>query len=150
MINDQYVEYDLETKTATQYIEDFRNSIEGSWFDGRSLDDVVLDFGKAVGILRAKWLNKAVKILAEYIQADGTRKGLQREVTFTDLKFSWTQTPWGNSTMEMNLYLSGVRPMTEEEIQGMKVQEQKRHDQQRGCRKSQLEQLKAEFEADSQ
>ncbi len=148
MPSDQYVEYDLETKTATQYVG-LSGGIDGSWFGGKSLNDVVADFAVAVDALIAKWQNKPVKIFAEYISADGRRVSKNREVTFTELKLAWETTPWGDSTMEMNLYLNGVRPMTEEEIQGMKVQEQNRRDQQRGWRQKQFDELKGEFEPNS-
>lgn len=145
MASDQYVEYDLKSKTATQNIEDYGFGISGDWFGDRSLKDVVADFAERIDQLIVKWQNKPVKIWAEYIQADGTRNAEEREVTFTDLKLAWETTPYG-SGVEMNIYLNGVRPVTPEELQGLEIQEQKTQDQRRTWRQAEYDKLKAEFE----
>ena len=157
MACDRYVEYDLEFKTATQHIEDYSLGIDGDWFNGRCLGEsharhkgsnpqkhVVADFAERIAQLIVKWKNKPVMIDAEYIEADGTRKYANREVTFTDLKLTWEVTPYGQG--EMGIYLNGIRPLTPEELQGLEIQEQKSQDQRRSWRQAEYDKLKAEFE----
>ena len=157
MACDRYVEYDLEFKTATQNIDDYRLGIDGDWFNDRCLGEsharrrgskaqknVVADFTERIGQLIAKWKNKPVTIDGEYINADGTRKYENREVTFTDLKLSWEMCNYGQG--EMGLYLNGVRPVTPEELQGLEIQEQKTQEQRRSWRQTEYDKLKAEFE----
>lgn len=146
MACDRYVEYDLKSKTATQHIEDYGLGIDADWFNGRSLKDVVADFAERIDLLIVKWQNKLVKIDAEYIEADGTRKYENREVTFTGLKLTWEMTPYGQG--EMGIFLNGVRPLTPEELQGLEIQEQRVQDQRRSWRQTEYDKLKAEFESD--
>ena len=157
MACDRYVEYDLKLKTATQHIEDYGLAIDGDWFNGRCLGEshsrhkgskpqkhVVADFAERIELLIVKWKNKPVKIWAEYICADGTRKSEEREVTFTDLKLTWELCPYGQG--EMGIYLNGIRPLTDKELQGLEIQEQRVQDQQRSWRQAEYDKLKAEFE----
>ena len=157
MACDQYVEYNLEFKTATQHIEDYGLGIDGDWFNGRCLGEsharregsnpqkhVVADFAERIEMLIVKWKNKPVKIWAEYICADGTRKSEEREVTFSDLKLTWELCPYGQG--EMGIYLNGIRPLTDDELQGLEIQEQRVQDQQRSWRQAEYDKLKTEFE----
>ncbi len=144
MASEQYVEYDLKALTATQLIQDFRLGIDGDWFNGRSLNGIVADFSERMNQLIVKWQNKPVKIDGEYIEADGTRKHACREVTFSDLKLTWEMAPYGQG--EMGIYLNGVRPVTDKELQGLQIQEQKTEERRRGWRQAEYDKLKAEFE----
>ena len=158
MATDRYVEYDLKSKTATQHIEDYGFGIDGDWFNDRCLGesisrhegskpqkDVVTDFAERIAQLIVKWKNKPVKVDAEYVMADGTRKYENREVTFTDLKLTWETIPYGNG-MEMGIFLNGVRPLTGDELQGLEIQEQNSQAQRRVWRQAEYDKLKAEFE----
>lgn len=144
MACDQYVEYDLKAKTATQHIVDPYIGINGDWFNDRSLGDLVADFAQRMELLIDKWQNKPVKLESEYIKADSSRKYENREVIFSDLKLSWELCPYGEG--EMGLYLNGIRPVTPEELQGLEFLEQQRRDQQRSWRQAEYDKLKAEFE----
>lgn len=147
MASDRYVEYDLKTKTVIQHIESYGVFSGASWFDDKTLQSVVADFTSLVATLIEKWCNKPVKIGGEYVEADGTRKYGDRLVVFSELKFSWDSESRGEG---MDLFLNGIRPMTEDEVLGIEIQDKHVWDMQKSYREKQFQALRAEFAPDSQ
>lgn len=112
--------------------------LRASEFDGKR-------FHEAVGLLEAikeklweKYVKQSQWVQSSYITSDGSRREENRQQQFVDLEIGWEQLPHED---QYDLCVFGIRPITDEERAGLEAEKQR----QLQYRKSQYEQLKAEF-----
>lgn len=135
-----WITYDYEKGEARHVLTE--HCLCASELSGKTFDQAIVYLEGLRERMAEKWIAQKQNVIGEYIMADGFRKEEYREIQFTRLEIGWEQVPFED---QWDTCLIGIRPITHNEREGLKAE--KKH--QLEHRRSQYEQLKAEFEADS-